>query len=133
MGPGEQLVREFFAALSSGDLEALAPFVEEATWTMCAADILGAGSYTGRAILDDFLGPVRGLFVPGDPKVEVVRVAEDGPLVAVEARGRGSFRNGTLYDNRYAFWFEVEGGRIRAIREYMDTKYAHEVVQAATA
>ena len=87
----ERIVRSFFATLSSGDLEALGSFFDDrSTWTICARDIAGAGTHTGRdAIIEGFLRPVRGLFEPGQPSVEVTRVIGEGPVVAVEATGRG--------------------------------------------
>jgi ketosteroid isomerase-like protein len=129
-----ELVRSFFETLSSGDLDRLASFFdEESTWTVCAVDILGAGTYRGAAIVEEFLRPVRGLFEPGDPKVEIVTVIAEGGRVAVEARGRGRFLNGEPYENQYAFVIEVDGATVRSIREYMDTHYAAAAVARATA
>jgi len=120
----EELVRSFFATLSTGDLERVATFFDaDSTWTVCATDIPGAGTHVGAAIVEEFLRPVRGMFEPGQPKVEVTNVVSAGGWVAVEATGRGRFRSGVPYENRYAFWLEVAGGRIRTIREYMDTLY----------
>lgn len=119
------LVRSFFATLSSGDLEGVRAFLDdESTWLICATGIPGAGAHTGRSgIVDEFLAPVRGLFEPGQPKVEIIRLIADGDVVAVEATGRGRFLDGRDYDNRYAYWIEVDGTRIRTIKEYMDSSY----------
>ena len=46
------------------------------------------------------------------------RVACEFTLEATTARGRA-------YRNEYHFVFEVDAGRIRAVREYLDTHYAH--------
>jgi ketosteroid isomerase-like protein len=126
----ERIVRSFFATLSSGDLEALGSFFDDrSTWTICARDIAGAGTHTGRhAIIEGFLRPVRGLFEPGQPSVEVTRVIGEGPVVAVEATGRGRLLNGNEYDNRYAYVIELEGSIVRALSEYMDTHHAASVV-----
>ena len=129
----EQLVRSFFETLSGGDLERIAGFFDDdTTWTVCAVDIAGAGTHQGRAIVDEFLAPVRGWFRPGDPKVEVLSLVAGDRLVMIEGRGRGEFLDGTPYDNRYAFAFDVVEGRIKAIREYMDTGYAARIVAEAT-
>ena len=115
----------FFATLSAGDLEGVRSFFDEdSTWFIVATGIPGAGEHRGAdAIVDGFLAPVRGLFEPGQPKVEIVRLVGDGDLVAVEATGRGRFLDGRDYDNRYAYWIEIAGGRIRTIKEYMDSSY----------
>jgi ketosteroid isomerase-like protein len=121
----ERLVRTFFETLSAGDLEGLAGLLDEhATWTVHARGLPGSGTHAGRhAVIEDFLRPVRGLFRPGDPKVVVEHVLVRGSLAAVEARGEGQLADGTPYDNTYAFFVEVADGKIRAIRESMDSHY----------
>jgi ketosteroid isomerase-like protein len=122
-------VRTFLETLSSGDLDRVAPLFEpDAIWTVCASGIPGAGSHHGGAIFEEFLGPVRGLFEPGQPKVEVTNLVAQGSWVAVEATGRGRFRNGTDYENHYSFWIEVSGDLIRTVREYMDSQYVASLV-----
>jgi ketosteroid isomerase-like protein len=121
--------RTFLETLSTGDLERVAPLFEaDATWTVCASGIPGAGSHRGRAIFEEFLGPVRGLFEPGQPRVEVTNLVAQGSWVAIEATGRGRFRTGTPYENHYSFWIEVSGGLIRTVREYMDSQYVASLV-----
>lgn len=123
--PTKELVRSFFQTLSSGDLEQLRGlFHEDAVWTVMARDIPGAGAHHGRdEIIDEFLAPVRGTFAPGDPKVEIQNLIAEGPWVAVEAMGRGHFGDGREYDNTYIFVVEFEDGKVRTLREYMDTQY----------
>jgi uncharacterized protein len=69
----EKLVRTFFETLSTRDLERVRPMLhEDATWTVMATGIPGAGEKKGRkAIIDEFLAPVRGIFEDGDPKVSI--------------------------------------------------------------
>ncbi|HXM57732.1 MAG TPA: nuclear transport factor 2 family protein [Candidatus Dormibacteraeota bacterium] len=120
----EELVRSFFATLSTGDLDLVGAFFDDdSTWTVCGTDIPGAGTHRGRAIVEEFLRPVRGMFAPGQPEVELTNLLAAGGWVAVEATGRGEFLTGTPYENHYAFWLEVDGETIRTIREYMDTHY----------
>jgi uncharacterized protein len=120
----EALVRSFFATLSTGDLDRVATFFDsESTWTVCATGIPGAGTHRGPAIVDEFLRPVRGMFAPGQPKVEITNLVAAGDWVALEAIGRGEFLSGTPYENHYSFWLEVDGGTIRTSREYMDSHY----------
>ncbi|HTX23838.1 MAG TPA: nuclear transport factor 2 family protein [Steroidobacteraceae bacterium] len=121
----ERVVLDFFAALSSGDLERVRSFLHaEATWTPQVRDVPGAGVHTGhKGIIDEFLAPVRGLFAPGDPKVIVDAIVSSGPLVMVESRGVGRLQDGRPYANLYAWAIEVRDGKIAAIREYMDSHY----------
>ncbi len=94
----EKLVRSFFEdVLNTGDLEKIRPcFHPDATWTpMAKPGIPGAGVHRGRkGIVDEFLAPVRGLFVDGDPKNTVENLFGKGDFVAVETHGTGTFRNG---------------------------------------
>jgi uncharacterized protein len=122
-----EFVRSFFETLSSGDLDRVAEFFDDRTaWSMAwvTDDLPGAGTHIGvKGIIGEFLSPVRGMFEPGDPKVELTNVVAQGRWVAVEARGRGRFKNGVPYDNLYTFFLEIDGEKIRTIREYMDSYY----------
>ncbi len=121
----EGIVRTFFETLSTGNLERLRLLLhEDATWTEMATGIQGAGEKKGRkAIIDEFLGPVRGIFADGDPKVLIQHLILQGPYAAVEAKGLGKFKNGKDYNNRYAFMIEIKDDKVFALREYMDSYY----------
>jgi ketosteroid isomerase-like protein len=119
------LVRRFLAALSDGDLETMRGMLQpDATWEVMRA-APGERSSAGRdSIIDDFLAPVRGRFVDGDPKVTVHTLFASGDLVAAETQADGTMLDGSGYHNRYAWMIEVDGNLVRAVREYMDTAYA---------
>jgi len=122
----EQIVRNFFETLSSGDLEKLRMLLhEQATWNVMAVGIQGAGEKKGRKeIIDGFLKPAReGLFEPKDPKVVIQNLLVQGPRAAVEAKGLGKMKNGKEYNNRYAFMIEIKDDKIYSLHEYMDSHY----------
>jgi hypothetical protein len=121
----ERLVLEFFATLSSGDLDGVRALLHpQATWTAQVKGVPGAGTHTGhKGIIDEFLAPVRGLFAPGDPKITVDSIASQGSLVMAETRGIGTLSDGRPYANLYAWGIEIADGRIQALREYMDSHY----------
>lgn len=121
----ERLVRTFFEALSSGDLEAVRPLIHvDGSWEATGKTIPGAGITRGRdKIIDELLAPVRGLFVPGDPKVKILRIFGKDEWVAAECEAHGTLANGKPYHNRYAWIFEIRDDKLYAIREYMDTGY----------
>jgi ketosteroid isomerase-like protein len=126
----KDVVRRFFDTLSTGEFEKIAEFfTADSTWTV--NDVAnGFPTQRGRAIIDDFLQPVReGLFESGDPKIEVIRMIAEGNTVAAETIGRGALRNGNAYENYYAFVLEVdpEAGKVLALKEYMDSDYAHSI------
>jgi ketosteroid isomerase-like protein len=119
------LVRDFFATLSDGDLEALRQLLHpDATWEVMRA-VPGQRFASGRdVIIDDFLTPVRGRFVDGDPKVTVGTLFASGGLVAAETQADGTMLDGSEYHNRYAWVIELDGELVRSVHEYMDTAYA---------
>jgi ketosteroid isomerase-like protein len=128
--PNEQLVRDFFATLSTGDLEALRPLIHpDGSWEVMSTSVPGGGLTTGRdAVIDEFLAPVRGMFHPGDPKITVKRSFSTGDLVCAETEADGELRNGNHYHNRYAWVIEIRDGMVCHLREYMDTAYIQSVV-----
>lgn len=122
----EREVVKFFEILSSGDLEALRAFLHpDASWQpMVKPGIPGAGLHHPRdVIIDDFLAPVRGLFIPGDPKVHIDSIVSTGDRVMLETRGIGTLSDGREYNNNYAWAFELKDGKVWKIREYMDSAY----------
>ena len=121
----EDLVREFFTILSTGDPEAIRPLLHpDGSWEVMATTVPGAGLTAGRdAVVDDFLTPIRGMFEPGDPKIEVKRTFAAGDVVCAETVANGELRNGNHYRNRYAWVIEIKDGKVCHLREYMDTAY----------
>lgn len=123
MKSSELAVRTFFDALNTGDMEAVRPLVQNATWRPMVKGMTSAESYSGNAIIDDFLNPVRGIFEPGDPKVSIDLLVADDNAVAVETAGTGKLTDGRPYDNRYAWFFQLADGKITEIHEYLDSNY----------
>jgi hypothetical protein len=126
----EQLVRDFFAVLSTGELENIrATLHPDASWTPMVKDVPGAGVHKPRdVIVDEFLAPVRGLFEDGDPKTTVNHIFCKGNVVCAETRALGKMKNGNTYDNLYCWVIELRDDSIYAIREYMDSAYIQSIV-----
>ena len=124
------VVLDYVNALDRGDpAELRAKFTPDATWWLCG-DLPVSGTWTGpKAIIDDFLAAMMGRLDPSRPVVrDVKRVLADGDAVAVEWTTRATARDGSPYENDYAFVFEVRDGRISAVREYFDTARAQRVL-----
>ena len=126
----EKIVRKFFKTLSSGDLEKLRPMWHaRAKWEVMVTGIPGAGTHKGRDyIIDKFLAPIRGMFKPGDPKVQIKTVIAQGDLVACETHGTGTFVDGRKYDNKYCWVIEIRDGLVYHLREYMDSYHVSQMV-----
>jgi uncharacterized protein len=57
----------------------------------------------------------------GEVDVQFRGIHADGSTVMVEERMRATLPTGNAYDLDYCFVFELEGGLIKQVREYMDT------------
>ncbi|TVZ05945.1 hypothetical protein EAS64_00255 [Trebonia kvetii] len=58
----------------------------------------------------------------GGARNEFLTVAAESDVVVVEHRLSATLPNGRPYVNDYCFVYEVRDGKVRAIREYMDTR-----------
>jgi ketosteroid isomerase-like protein len=126
----EGLVRRLFETLSSGRLDDLAPFFDEETVWSVGRVGGAAGTKGGDAIINSFLRPVRtGLFEGNDPRVNITSLFVDGDWAIFEAEGEGKLKNHNDYANRYVFFVQVVGDKVRQVREYMDTAYAAKITE----
>jgi ketosteroid isomerase-like protein len=67
-----------------------------------------------------------GAIMPRLPEMTVVGVTAEGDRVAVEISGKCELTNGKRYDNSYHFLVLLRDGKIRTVKEYCDTKLAHD-------
>ncbi|MBX3585450.1 MAG: nuclear transport factor 2 family protein [Ramlibacter sp.] len=75
---------------------------------------------TREGIISFLVDYFRRLF-PEGARFEFTKVVAEGDTVVFEQRMQARAVNGRLYDNRYCWIFEMQGPRVRRIREYMDT------------
>jgi len=131
MGVAEnkKVVLGFVEALSSGNIEAAkAALADDATWWI-PGSLPVSGTHRGKkAIFEDFLGQAQAFFQPNSVAIQVRNAIGEGDMVAVEWIARGKSAKGRTYENYYHLMFELKNGKIQAIREYVDTLYAKEVL-----
>jgi uncharacterized protein len=112
--------RAFFDALSaSGFRGARALLADDFEWWSA-----GAGN------IQDQLEAMQGAAereIAEPVRFKVLGVTAQGARVAVEVEGLGRLRNGKTYHNFYHFLLVVRDGKIAMVKEYHDTKHAHEV------
>jgi ketosteroid isomerase-like protein len=110
------------AALFTEDAEWLAP-PENAT----ALALRGPHHLIGRERIAHFLAhEMHTLF--SDIHVDIRGVYADGTTVILEERFRAQLPGGKPYENDYCFVFELDGQRIRCVREYMDTQRGKQLI-----
>ncbi len=121
------LVTQTWDALVKGDVKAaFNNMSDEVSW-LIPGNLPVSGLKKGKAGVLEFLRGAAKLF-PGGLKSEIRRVYGEGNVVIVELANRGKLSNGRDYENEYCFIYEIEGSKIRRIREYVDTQKAHDLM-----
>jgi ketosteroid isomerase-like protein len=121
-----QVVKKWLSLANSGDVAgAMALFADDAVWSNIGSTRF-SGDFVGlQAITGELLGSLFGALENGI-RSEVEAVIADGDRAVVLSRGSARTKTGKDYNNTYAQVFTVRGGKIVAVREYMDTALINE-------
>jgi len=123
---GEALVRGYLDAVRRGDHAAVREaFAEDATWETTPS-MPWPARFEGRdEIIDGYFAVDKGLFTTGVESydLEILHLHPAGSSVVVEMRHRAVGLNGRRYETDHCVVFELAGGRIQAVREYIDSLY----------
>src|ERR1700730_7652902 len=116
-----QIVKDFFAAIGSGDKQRLLALVaEDIEWIIPGEDWPLAGTRHGHAWLADLLETAsKSIETSTEPREFVAQ--GDRVLVVGFARGKIKATNKTFEDD-WIFAITVRDGRLNSIREYVDTQ-----------
>jgi ketosteroid isomerase-like protein len=107
---------EQIAALFTNDAEWIAP---EGNATAVALNF--TNHMVGAKQIAQFIAvEFHKMFRDATMQFRTIRAA--GDMTIVEERMQATLSDGRIYDNDYCFIFEFEGGLIRQVREYMDTR-----------
>jgi len=118
----KDLVIKTWTAFGKGDIKsAFANMDDNVSWLVPGTTPNISGVKKGKDEILKFMSGVGAVF-PEGIKSEIRRTYCDGDTVVVELTNRGKVSNGKSYENEYCFVFELEGGKIRRIREYVDTQ-----------
>jgi ketosteroid isomerase-like protein len=121
----KEMVREFMRRFSAGDAAGLLDMLaEDATWWV-AGNFALSGTRSKKEFAE-LLTQVGGATTEGIRLTPKAFTAE-GDRVAVETESYARHVNGKLYNNQYHFLFEIREGKIRAVREYLDTMHTNDV------
>jgi ketosteroid isomerase-like protein len=118
------VVIRYVEAVRDGDAGVIHDsFATDATWYY-PGDLPISKVWHGRdAIIDDFLGGMGPLLVPGSMKVELVSTIAEGDRVVAEWTSKATTVFGTAYDNRCIGIYTVHDGKITSVVEYADTRH----------
>jgi uncharacterized protein len=122
MGAGEnkKLIETMFAELSRGNgagyLDRLA---DDVRFTIMGTTKF-SGTFNGKdEVVQKLLTPLMSQ-LEGGLSITVDGMVAEGDTVVVQARGRSTTKSGKPYNNTYCQVFRVEGGKVKAIAEYLD-------------
>jgi ketosteroid isomerase-like protein len=117
-----QIVKDFFAAMRSGDMQALlALSAEDIEWIIPGEGWPLAGTHRGHAGLADLLQKASETLETSYPKPFQFIAQGDRVLVVGFARGKIIATNKTFEDD-WVFAITVRNGKLTNIREYIDTQ-----------
>jgi uncharacterized protein len=123
------VVLRFFDNFSAGNVDAaLALMADTATWWVAGMpdQFVLAGTKT-KAQFAELLQGISAA-MPNGLRVTPKGLTAEGDRVAAEAESYGEMATGKIYNNQYHFLFEVRDGKIQAVREYLDTMHAKDVL-----
>lgn len=122
------LVTETWTAFGKGDLKtAFGNMSDNVSWVVPGTTPNVSGLKRGKDEILKFMSGVGSIF-PEGLNSEIKKTFCDGDTVIIELTNRGKVSNGKSYENEYCFIFELEGDKIRRIREYVDTQKAKEIL-----
>jgi ketosteroid isomerase-like protein len=122
----KQFVRDFFTALSAGDVEQIvAAYAEDGE-----LHTMGNTLISGVASRDDIAAAAGGIYevFPHGLNFTIKDMVAEGDKVAVEAESEGEHVSGQTYANQYHFLFEIRDGKLVCLKEYMDTELVTDVL-----
>jgi ketosteroid isomerase-like protein len=128
MGAAEnkKLVGLFFRKVSTADPSIAEMLAEDVVWWVPSGSAL-AGSYQGKTRVLELMASGTGRYDAAQPlTIEVQEMVAEGDSVAVQMVLRATTARGEDYENHYHFLFKVRAGQIHKVKEYVDTKYAHD-------
>jgi hypothetical protein len=118
----KKLIETMFAELSRGNgagyLDRLA---DDVRFTVMGSTKY-SGTFNGKGeVVEKLLTPLMSQ-LEGGLSLTVDGMVAEGDTVVVQARGRSTTKSGKPYNNSYCQLFRVEGGKVKAITEYLDTE-----------
>jgi hypothetical protein len=130
MGAAEnkKLIRTYFKRIATGDPKVAEMLADDVAWWVPPGSDM-AGTYEGKAKVLEMMGSGIGLYDPTVPmKITVEDMVAEGSSVCVQFVLEAKTAKGRDYRNHYHFVFKLRRGKIALVKEYVDTKYAHDLL-----
>jgi len=118
----KEIVQAALDAVTNGDIDALlGNLADDVQWTFFGSHRF-AGTFKGKDALLQGLFTVIGEILEDGIKIGVKSITADGNRVVVEAKGQARSKAGLDYNNDYCLVFDLAGGKIQHVREYLDSE-----------
>lgn len=129
-----EVVEQAVDALRTRDVARFLGYLhDELTWHVVGAQHLPAdGVFESKAsFVAEAMPALQAAFDLATLEIDLRTVVADGDTVVVEWSQSARTPAGAPYDDKgHCLVFEVSGGQIRSVREYLDTAYAKRVLAA---
>ncbi|CAI7979683.1 Nuclear transport factor 2 family protein [Frankia sp. Hr75.2] len=119
-------VRTYFKAMGAGEVDLFRSVITDDY----VAIVCGKSKISGTLTYDQVLA-----FVGGVPQMtkngfnfEIASLTAEDDRVVSESTGKSTLSNGAEYNNQYTHLFRFRDGKIREVKEYMDTTLAEKVL-----
>ena len=117
------IAKTFLEVFSTGKVPRIAEQLhDEASWWV-SGKVPGISDTYSKAQMLALLEQVTAVYKKGALQVTPSSMIAEGNQVAVEAESYAELKNGKVYNNFYHFVFEIADGKIKHIKEYMDTQH----------
>lgn len=124
---GKAVVRAYFERAMAGDPGLPELFADDVSWWVPPGSPMG-GTYRGRDAVLEMLGRAFALYDVPSMKLELELLVAEGRHVCALFHLEARTARGTQHASDYLAVFEIDGGRIRSVREFLDTQRVREAV-----
>ncbi len=122
------VVQAYLRAMRRGDASLPDFLTDDVTWWVPPSSPLG-GLREGKGRVLELMASGVGLYDPAVPfEIEVEEMVAERDWVCVQMTLAARTAKGEAYHNHYHFAFRLRGGRICAVKEYVDTLYAQRLL-----
>lgn len=125
----KQLVLDFWRYFSTGDTGGVAGLMaDDATFTVIGRP--GGFEGIGEKSVKDLVETMKWIkeVMPNGLVYSIKGMIAEGNKVAAEAESYGVTTKGKAYRGIYHFYFEMENGKIKGVREYLETMHAQQIL-----
>ena len=119
------IARKFVECLSRGDIEGLVSTIGEDV----IFETMGSSIMSRRRSRAELPLAYRTILAacPDGVRLTIRSITAEDDRVSVEAQGSAMAVSGKSYNNQYHFLFLIRDGKVRELREYVDTKLLDEI------